>query len=652
VSATAPELTYADLVDAVLDRIPTESGGTWTLHAPVDPGITLVELYAYLLDQRLYWLEQAPPALVRAIFGLLGERMQHVASATTVMRLEGASRVRGGVRLSLVDSDAEVVFTTASSLELLPVAGVGVFAGIDRSADLGSGRGVGLLPADGGPGEARLMLRLPNGIPPGAAGRRTGLLLRLDVPTTEIAPQWSASAVDVPPPAQLTWAYRRTGETTPQPLRVEDGTGGMRRSGIVRFAVPPDWEPDPGDPTSFSIVVSTDAATFTSPPRLLDLVPNAVAASHTSRGRVSAAELERQLAEWLRLPGQMLTLGAPDDVKDEPESVRLALRERDGRWHRWHAVEDLAFSSPADRVFTIDRPNGALRFGDGLTGRIPVPHPADAGPRVRLVFRRGGGPRGNVGDGKLWMTDDVPGATARNAVPATGGADPETVEQAKLRVREAVAANERAVIPDDYRDLAMTTPGVDIARAHVDVGGHPGFPCTLVPGAVTVYVLPSAPRHGAVAGEADVAAPAVDPGALLAVAARLDAARLVGTEVYVRPVRYRAVRVTVTISSPPPDDDDVRARLTADFRTYLDPLVGGEGEGWPFGEPLRPSALLRRAHALLGAGIPIASVAIGLDDDPRDEDCTDVAIGRNELVHLSDVSVRWERSSAADGGLR
>jgi predicted phage baseplate assembly protein len=652
VSTAEPELAYADLVDAVVDRIPTESGGAWTLHAPVDPGITLVELYAYLLDQRLYWLEQAPPALVRAIFILLGERSRHATAATTVMHLDGASRVRGGARLSLVDSETDVLFTTDSPLQLLPVTGVGVVAGgVDRSADIGTGRGIELLPADGGPGEARLVLRLPNGIPPSAVGRHAGLLVRLDVPVAEIPPQWSADAVEVPPPAQLTWSYRQAGATTLRPLHVEDGTGGLRRSGIVRFAVPQSWEAEPGDPTSFSIVVSTYSATFTSPPRLIDLVPNAVAARHASRGGVAAAELERQLDEWLPLPGRTLVLGAPDDVSDEPDSVRLALRERDERWHRWHAVEDLDFSSPADRVFTIDRAKGALRFGDGLTGRIPVPHGADGRPRVRLAFRRGSGPRGNLGDGLLWEAD-VQGVTARNAVPATGGADPETLDQATFRVREAVAQNERAVTQEDYEVLALTTPGVDIARAHVDVGGHPGFPCTPVPGAMTVYVVPQAPRHGAAVAEDDVAAPVVDPGALQAVVERLDAARLVGTEVYVRSARYRAVRVAVTIGSQPPDGGDLRARLTADFRTYLDPLVGGAGDGWPFGEPLRPSALLRRAHALLGPGIPIASVAIGLDDDLPHDDCADVTIGGNELVHLRDLSVRWEPSAAQDGGLR
>src|SRR5437762_533823 len=66
------DLTWDALMEATRRRIPAESGGLWTLHAPGDPGVTLLELFAYLLEQRLYWLDQVPDALVVAVLGLLG----------------------------------------------------------------------------------------------------------------------------------------------------------------------------------------------------------------------------------------------------------------------------------------------------------------------------------------------------------------------------------------------------------------------------------------------------------------------------------------------------------------------------------------------------------------------------------------------------
>ena len=81
------DLTWADMMAAIRRRIPAESDGTWTLHAPVDPGVTLLELFAYLLEQRLYWLDQVPDALVIAILRLLGlEPPRPARPAATVLR--------------------------------------------------------------------------------------------------------------------------------------------------------------------------------------------------------------------------------------------------------------------------------------------------------------------------------------------------------------------------------------------------------------------------------------------------------------------------------------------------------------------------------------------------------------------------------------
>ena len=55
-----------------LGDIPAASGGRWTLHGPVDPGVTLLERFAWELEQRLYSAEQVTPEMVRASLRLLG----------------------------------------------------------------------------------------------------------------------------------------------------------------------------------------------------------------------------------------------------------------------------------------------------------------------------------------------------------------------------------------------------------------------------------------------------------------------------------------------------------------------------------------------------------------------------------------------------
>src|SRR6185369_6125193 len=175
---------------------------------------------------------------------------------------------------------------------------------------------------------------------------------------------------------------------------------------------------------------------------------------------------------------------------------------------------------------------------------------------------------------------------------------------------------------------------------HASVGLHPDHPCRQVPGAVTVFIVPQVPREEPdeeLRESAFVAAPVPDPGALQAVRARLDAARLVTTELFVAPPRYRPVSLRVTVQADPPDPAALERRLTARFQTFLDPLTGGgsggiAGDGWPFGEPLRPSALLREAQVELGRDGEVSRVVIGLDGKEPSEDCQEVLIGEHELV--------------------
>jgi hypothetical protein len=105
------------------------------------------------------------------------------------------------------------------------------------------------------------------------------------------------------------------------------------------------------------------------------------------------------------------------------------------------------------------------------------------------------------------------------------------------------------------------------------------------------------------------------------------------------------------------DPITMREQITERLQHFLDPLIGGdERQGWPFGEPLRPSVLLRESQRALGADGEVLSVSITLlDTDAAAEDCSDVSIGEHALVTLCAVNVQLRRSTASrptHGGLR
>jgi predicted phage baseplate assembly protein len=624
------DLTWADMMAAIRRRIPAESGGTWTLHAPVDPGVTLLELFAYLLEQRLYWLDQVPDALVVAILRLLGlETPRPAQAATTVLQLTADSMVVPKGTVMFRDPLGRITFTLDDDVTVFPLDGeVTVWTDRDRTADLRARRGVSLLASDGSAAEARFTLPL-------TGTHTTGwlsLLFELDAPAA-IPPSWSPRAVcGVGPPADLTWSCFRPGTDTAVAFaEVQDGTAGLRRSGIVRLRLPEGWTTE-----DRGLLISTQAATFPAPPRLLQLAVNVCAARHLEKRTATCADLEEQISEWLKLPGQHLFL--PD------AAGRLLEAELTLAGEKWEPVADFTFGASADRIFTLDRAEGALVFGDGLTGRIP-----QRAERVTVNYVIGGGRAGNGGLTGNWLpVTNLGRLVGANLVQAADGEDPETVAEARERAAGALGEVTRAVTADDFVTLARTTPGVAVARAYASLGEHPGFQCSAVPGAVTVHIVPFVPRD--FTREDFVAAPQPDPAMICAVAARLAEARLLTAEVFVRAPAYRSVTLRVDLSRNPGDRAQVSTVVEVAMRRYLDPLVGGDdATGWPFGEPLRPSALLRAAQRALGDLADVAAVAISLDGPA--EECRDVALRAGELPVLRSIRTRVVPAAESGEGL-
>ena len=464
-----------------------------------------------------------------------------------------------------------------------------------------------------------------------------------------------AAATDVRAPATLHFRYSVAGglRRTLTPASVRDGTQGLRRSGVVAFDVPPDWAPSgPAENglVPYTLWCGTERATFSAPPRLIRVVPNVALAADECRRSLDSIEAQAQLDQWLSLPGMQLQL--PDPARPLEDSIRLRILERNGDWQDWKPAFDLTRHGPGDRVFRVDRPRRRLVFGDGLTGRIPVPN-RTAEPAVSLDYLGGGGDEANLGANLFWTVPALPNVSAINPVPARGGLETESADQVRGRVAAALQIPERAITAPDFETLAIGTPGVAVARAHTAVGLHVGFPCTVTPGAITVFIVPAVPRGADAVAELWVPAPQPDPGMLEEVRVRLEERRLIAQEVFVSGPLYHRVAVDLLLAGDPAFDSDLRPRLTRQLTHYLDPLVGGEsGRGWPFGNPLRPSEIAGQVERVLGEQATLQHLTLGLDGDGQSSDCTDIAIGPHDLVWMDTLTLEWRTDSGKRGGLR
>ena len=156
----------------------------------------------------------------------------------------------------------------------------------------------------------------------------------------------------------------------------------------------------------------------------------------------------------------------------DPRRALPAVRLRQDEQVVWEPRRDLLHSTPRDRHFVGELEDDgrlALRFGDGRHGAKPTP-----GSRLALHYRLGGGIAGNVGAeaiNHLVVQSDCeqpPAAAVRNPLPATGGTEPEPVEQARqLAPLDLRRTRLRAVTAEDYAALAAELPGVQRAAAEI-----------------------------------------------------------------------------------------------------------------------------------------------------------------------------------------
>lgn len=581
----APNLddrAFQDLVDEA-KRLVMRNCPTWTDNNVADPGVTLIEAFAYMVDQLIFRLNQVPDLHYVKFLELLGESLRppEDAIAQLMMWLTVPQAddllVPSGTMVSTARKGTEqpVTFTTLRDLSIVSVQMSGLLSQhanqqIESQWEvLESNTEVLCFSEEPSVGDAIYF---------GLSKAAPSCIIRFTIDA-----RIEGLGVDPlrPPLAVEAW----DGQQWYRVRVLADGTGGLNRKGTVDVLLDSHVESIlAGVKAGWLRIRIIDAVgdqpEYTATPRIASITADALG------GVVDAGNSVPVYAETLGrasgTPGEFFQLKR-FPLSAGQNTLRLEVSTPDG-WQTWTQVETFAQSTPTDRHFTVDAVSGTVRFGpllrlqDGTTrlyGATP-----EAGATVRIPYYRvGGGRQGNVGPGTLTvLRSAIPFITrVVNPDAAVGGIDAETIEDLKARAAVSVRSRNRAVSALDFESLVKQA-APSLVRAHCIDAGQLGKP-----GTVLVLVVPEVP-DGVVPFE--LLAPRDE--VLEDVRAFMDLRRLVGSTVRIEPPRYLGVTVMARVAtSAGASKDAVVAQCNAAIARFLHPLTGGyEGTGWPLGRSL------------------------------------------------------------------
>ncbi len=636
--------TFQDIVDEAKRRIPLHTP-EWTDHNLSDPGVALLELFAWMTESIIYRLNIVPDRLYRSFLELVGITPYPPEPATADITFwlaapgtEVTVPPSKEVATPQVAGEGSVGFITTGSVHIRPPEPLfryamtwnqrdGTFTDVKQQLDLPSQQ-ITCFESET-PGDAMYF---------GFSESLAGNVIFLDVETT-------VHGVGVRPERPpLVWEVS-TGHDEIHWEAAEldpggDTTFGLNKDGRILLYLPYRHEPatyNSQEAYWLRARLTSRQPTYKTSPTIRQLSFQSVGGRVPARPGVPASR--EVLGVSTGKPGQLFTVKyAPVLARDDGETVEV-VHPKTGDAERWIEVENFARSSPTDRHFTWHSATGEIRFGPAVSeadgtierhGAIP-----EAGARIVVTgYRSGGGTVGNVAEDSLVIIKTgIDGIQrANNRKPAAGGRDAETIENAKIRGPLALVTGDRAVTAHDFEYLTLHHFH-RIARVRCRPVRQADEP-------IRLYVVP----HPEGVRFAQTALADFLPSDELMEALREmhDEHRLIGSVLEITPPPYQPVSVVVRLTA---DHNhrapSVRQRVISALSRYINPVTGGpEGRGWPWGQDVERPAIAQMLRDVDGVH-HVEEVLFFDTEYPEDEDYR-FAIRRGsgrDRIHLDEFSL-------------
>lgn len=583
---------FQDIVDECKRMIP-RFAPEWTDHNVSDPGVTLIELFAWMTEMLLFRINQVPRRNYIKFLELIGVHLEppKPARALLTFRLTAPQpalvTIPAGTEVATqrTATQESIIFATERALEILVPTMAHALVSRDEFAY-----------HDYAPALRNPNLRVPvfaepprpgNGFYLGYYGDLAAHILHLSL-------ECEIQGIGVDPRnPPVAWEYYDGSLQTWRSMYLEiDTTGGLNRPGEVIVHVPPTSRPRELDRRRATWIRCRITETapgqrpYSAAPRILSVRTQSLGGmAMASHSQVISQE---PLGRSDGASGQVFTLTSTPVLPRRRGETLEAETERAGEFEAWEEVTDFSASADDTPHFTCDSVSGEIKLGP--TVRLPSGEERQYGrvPRQGRAlrfsrYRIGGGVIGNLGAGTLTeLKTSIPYvAWVTNRQAAIGGTEAESLDAALMRGPQILRSSPRAVTAADFERLAMEA-APDVVRARCMYAREND---EAMAGSVRLVLVP---QMSTTDERVPLEQLVLSDQVRTTVQDYLDARRMITVRMYLESPAYVAVSTRIeAFARQGGNREELHRTLERALYRFIHPTVGGpDGTGWPFDRSL------------------------------------------------------------------
>jgi len=601
---------FQDIVSEARRKIPLYCP-KWTDYNLSDPGITLIELFAWMTDIMLFRMNKVPDKNYIKFMELIGVHLQppKPASVDLTFRLSAAQNdtvtIPKGTQAGTVRTEMQeaVTFSTDRDMVIRVPKISHAFTTIDDNEfkdvfQTLKNPDMEFSIFEDKPQETNAMYV---GYETDLKGHTLALALQSNIEGIGVDPH--------NPPLQWEYWHGELGKWYAVNME-SDSTGGLNTNGQVVMRIPAASQMrEINGMYAFWIRCratkpKTNQRAYTTSPKIKSLNTTSIGGTVPARQslRISGEVVGRSDGK----NNQKFYLNyLPVLPREEGEYLEVET-DTSGVYEPWEEVDDFSLCDAQDKCYTLDSVSGEIQFGPTIRDSMGSEKTYGITPgKDRLLrfthYRCGGGVNGNVGERTIIVPkSSIPYvASVTNFEAAKGGTDTETLDHAKMRVPEMLKSRTRAVTADDFEYFALQA-SPRIARARCLAAGNIGDGQPVPAGTVRLLVVPKV--------DEDIEGPIppddleLTPKLKEDIQVYLDERRLLGTTLVISTPEYQPVDVEVDVKIKQGYDLHlVQTEIEKRLYKYINPVYGGhDGNGFPFGRSLSMTDVYTTIQSVTG----------------------------------------------------